>query len=71
MAESVTRWIDLLKAGDPAAAQPLWQRYFEQLVRLARVINGLGQDLLREQTVTLQPRPAPVLSSAAGPGNNE
>ena len=36
MAESVTRWIDLLKAGDPAAAQPLWQRYFERLVRLAR-----------------------------------
>jgi DNA-directed RNA polymerase specialized sigma24 family protein len=36
MAESVTRWIDLLKAGDAAAAQPLWQRYFERLVRLAR-----------------------------------
>ena len=33
---SVTCWIGELKAGDQAAAQPLWQRYFEQLVRLAR-----------------------------------
>ncbi|CAN5845885.1 ECF-type sigma factor [soil metagenome] len=33
---SVTRWIDELKAGDPAAAQPLWERYFDRLVRLAR-----------------------------------
>ena len=35
-AGSVTRWIDDLKAGDPAAAQPLWERYFARLVRLAR-----------------------------------
>jgi DNA-directed RNA polymerase specialized sigma24 family protein len=33
---TVTRWIIALKAGDPAAAQPLWERYFTQLVRLAR-----------------------------------
>ncbi|HUQ71887.1 MAG TPA: ECF-type sigma factor [Planctomycetaceae bacterium] len=33
---SVSRWIELLKAGDHAAAQPLWERYFQQLVRLAR-----------------------------------
>jgi DNA-directed RNA polymerase specialized sigma24 family protein len=33
---SVTRWIDSLKAGDGEAAQRLWQRYFESLVRLAR-----------------------------------
>src|SRR5512135_1388420 len=33
---SVTRWIDHLKAGDYAAAQPLWERYFQRLVRLAR-----------------------------------
>jgi DNA-directed RNA polymerase specialized sigma24 family protein len=33
---SVTFWIDRLKAGDPAAAGPLWQRYFSRLVRLAR-----------------------------------
>jgi len=34
---SVSRWIDGLKAGDRTAAQPLWDRYFVQLVRLARV----------------------------------
>jgi DNA-directed RNA polymerase specialized sigma24 family protein len=33
---SVTRWIGDLKAGGEAAAQPLWERYFERLVRLAR-----------------------------------
>jgi DNA-directed RNA polymerase specialized sigma24 family protein len=33
---SVTRWIESLKAGDGDAAQKLWQRYFEDLVRLAR-----------------------------------
>jgi DNA-directed RNA polymerase specialized sigma24 family protein len=34
---SITCWIDHLKAGDPAAAQPLWERYFQRLVGLARV----------------------------------
>jgi len=33
---SVTAWIDQLRAGDPAAAQPLWQDYFHRLVGLAR-----------------------------------
>jgi DNA-directed RNA polymerase specialized sigma24 family protein len=33
---SVTRWLGELKAGDPAAAQRLWERYFADLVRLAR-----------------------------------
>jgi DNA-directed RNA polymerase specialized sigma24 family protein len=33
---SVTRWIGDLKAGGEAAAQPLWERYFERLVVLAR-----------------------------------
>jgi DNA-directed RNA polymerase specialized sigma24 family protein len=35
-AGSVTRWIGELKAGDVAAAQPLWERYFARLVVLAR-----------------------------------
>ena len=33
---SVTHWVDQLKAGDYAAAQPLWERYYQRLVRLAR-----------------------------------
>src|SRR5262245_23340226 len=34
--DSVTHWIGRLRAGDQAAAQPLWERYFRQLVGLAR-----------------------------------
>jgi RNA polymerase sigma factor (sigma-70 family) len=33
---SVSRWIDLLKAGERTAAEPLWDRYCWQLVGLAR-----------------------------------
>jgi DNA-directed RNA polymerase specialized sigma24 family protein len=33
---SVTRLLVDLKAGDPVAAQPLWERYFDRLVHLAR-----------------------------------
>jgi len=35
-AGSVTGWIGQLQAGDPSAAQQLWERYFQQLVELAR-----------------------------------
>jgi RNA polymerase sigma factor (sigma-70 family) len=35
-ATSVTTWLGQLKAGNPQAAQKLWERYFEKLVRLAR-----------------------------------
>ena len=33
---SVTRWLGDLKTGGDAAAQHLWERYFDRLVRLAR-----------------------------------
>ena len=33
---SISGWIGHLKTGDGAAAQPLWERYFRRLVRLAR-----------------------------------
>ena len=33
---SVSHWISLLRNGDHAAAQPLWDRYFRQLEALAR-----------------------------------
>lgn len=37
---TVTGWIDRLKAGDVAAASRLWERYFHDLVRLARLKLG-------------------------------
>ena len=33
---SITHWLGALKAGDLSAAQPLWELYFQRLVRLAR-----------------------------------
>ena len=35
-AGSVTHWLARLKVGDPAAAQPLWAKYFQELVERAR-----------------------------------
>ncbi|HEX9359606.1 MAG TPA: ECF-type sigma factor [Streptosporangiaceae bacterium] len=40
---SVSSWIDQLKAGNHAAAQPLWERYFLRLVGLARTKLPEGQ----------------------------
>jgi DNA-directed RNA polymerase specialized sigma24 family protein len=37
---SVSRWIGALKEGDALAAQRLWERYFEALIRLARAKLG-------------------------------
>jgi DNA-directed RNA polymerase specialized sigma24 family protein len=34
---SITRWIADLKAGQDAAVQPIWERYFSRMVELARV----------------------------------
>jgi DNA-directed RNA polymerase specialized sigma24 family protein len=45
---SITRCVSDLKAGDHAAAQVLWERYFDHLVRLARrrlaIANRGGAD---------------------------
>ena len=35
---SVTRWLVQLRAGDAAAAGPLWECYFQRLVGLARTV---------------------------------
>lgn len=35
-AGSITRWIGQLRTGDPAAAQVLWEHFYEQLIRIAR-----------------------------------
>jgi DNA-directed RNA polymerase specialized sigma24 family protein len=39
---SVTFWIGQVKRGDPLAAERLWERYFEKLVRVAQRRLGRG-----------------------------
>jgi DNA-directed RNA polymerase specialized sigma24 family protein len=51
---SVTHWIGRLKAGEHAAAQPLFERYFGQMVRLARArLRGLPGRAVDEEDVAL------------------
>jgi RNA polymerase sigma factor (sigma-70 family) len=51
---SVTHWIGLLKAGDHQAAQALWERYFWQLVTLARKkLRGSPRRAADEEDVAL------------------
>jgi DNA-directed RNA polymerase specialized sigma24 family protein len=42
--EPISHWIAHLKAGDLDAAQPLWECYFDRLVRLARARLRPGGD---------------------------
>lgn len=52
--DSVLQWFDQLRQGDPAAAQALWERYFAQLVRLARNrLSGLRRGARDEEDVAL------------------
>jgi len=52
--QSVTWWIENLKEGDEAAAQSLWERYFQRLAGLARQRLGEGQRRVQdEQDVAL------------------
>jgi DNA-directed RNA polymerase specialized sigma24 family protein len=51
---SVTRWLDQAQAGDTEAAQQLWQRYFDRLVRLARgKLRGSPRGMADEEDVAL------------------
>src|SRR5207302_11007223 len=50
---SITRWIDQLQAGDLAAAQPIWERYFHLLVELARRKLGVTPRAQDEEDVAL------------------
>jgi DNA-directed RNA polymerase specialized sigma24 family protein len=51
---SVTDWLRLLQAGDQSASQPLWQRYFQQLVALARAhLRGQSRRVADEEDVAL------------------
>jgi DNA-directed RNA polymerase specialized sigma24 family protein len=52
--DSVTNWLVLLKEGDPAAAQRLWERYFPRLVALARKrLRGARRREADEEDVAL------------------
>ncbi len=51
---SVTRWLGQLQAGDSAAAQQLWERYFRRLVGLARKrLQGTPRRAADEEDVAL------------------
>jgi DNA-directed RNA polymerase specialized sigma24 family protein len=51
---SVSHWLGLLQAGETAAAQPLWERYFQRLVRLARhKLAGAPRLVADEEDVAL------------------
>src|SRR5947209_3676484 len=51
---SVTHWIGQLKAGEAAAAQPLWEGYFQKMVQLARgKLQGLPRRAADEEDVAL------------------
>ncbi len=51
---SVSMWLGPLKEGDPQAAQELWSRYFEKLVRLARKkLQGSSRRMADEEDVAL------------------
>jgi RNA polymerase sigma factor (sigma-70 family) len=53
-AGSVTRWIEELRAGESAAAQPLWEAYYSQMVALARrKLAGTPRRVADEEDVAL------------------
>src|SRR5271165_213710 len=51
---SVSGWLGPLQSGDPAVVQPLWERYFDRLVTLARhKLRGAARLLADEEDVAL------------------
>jgi DNA-directed RNA polymerase specialized sigma24 family protein len=65
--QSVTQWLGRLMAGDYAAAQQLWVRYFEQLVRLARArLGGTRRRAADEEDVALSALDSFCRGAAAG-----
>jgi DNA-directed RNA polymerase specialized sigma24 family protein len=51
---SVTTWIGMLEVGDRVAAQALWERYFPQLIELARAkLRGSPRRAADEEDVAL------------------
>lgn len=63
----VTSWLGLLQAGDTSAAQALWDRYFPQLVRLARSrLGGIPCRIADEEDVALSAFASFVRGAEAG-----
>src|SRR5262249_48806595 len=51
---SVTVWFGYLKAGDDIAAERLWERYFHELVRLARAhLHSKPRGAVDEEDIAL------------------
>jgi DNA-directed RNA polymerase specialized sigma24 family protein len=51
---SVTGWFAPLQAGDPAAVEQLWRRYFQRLVGLARAkLRGVPRRAADEEDVAI------------------
>ncbi len=64
---SVTVWIESLKAGDAAAAEQLWRRYFEALVHLARNrLRGAPRAVADEEDAALSAFDSFVRGAAGG-----
>jgi DNA-directed RNA polymerase specialized sigma24 family protein len=64
---SVSEWIGRLKAGDQEAAQRLWERYFDRLVRLARgKLRGARRREADEEDVALCSLDSFFRAAAAG-----
>lgn len=65
--ESVTLWIDQLKAGDSFAAQRLWEVYFQRMVDLARQkLAGAPRAAADEEDVALSAFKSFCLGARAG-----
>jgi DNA-directed RNA polymerase specialized sigma24 family protein len=64
---TVTHWIGRLKAGEGAAAALLWERYFDDLVRLARLkLGGSPRVAADEEDVALSAFKSLCLRAAQG-----
>jgi RNA polymerase sigma factor (sigma-70 family) len=51
---NVSHWIDLVKAGDSAAANRIWQHYFDRLVRSVRArLKGQNRAVSDEEDIVL------------------
>lgn len=63
---SVTTWAGLLRQGDPAAAQRLWERYYARLLELAQAkLRGLPKRVADEEDVALSAFHAFIRAAAA------